>query len=82
MRFEVGDRVAWTSQSAGAWALKVGEVTEVIEAGTHPGRGDAFSQPGGARDHESYVVRASAEGRPKRRYWPRVSLLRPFKGAD
>lgn len=77
--FRIGDRVQWTSQSAGSGPVtKVGVVVEVLAAGVRPG---AIAQCGQARDHESYVVRASVVrtndkvmGMP-RRYWPLVGKL-------
>lgn len=32
--YEIGDNVAWVSQSQGTWTKKVGTVTQVIPAGT------------------------------------------------
>ena len=73
--FKVGDGVVWDSQAAGVWRVKCGEVVEVVPAGKYPVR---KVDGGFTRDHESYVVRASAVGRkgPARTYWPRVSALR------
>ena len=79
MTFRVGDRVEWTSQSGGRVATKCGSVVEVVPAGSSPKT--RVPQPGawgGARDHESYVVRGATLGdeRRKRAYWPLVSHLR------
>jgi hypothetical protein len=78
MTFKVGDRVEWTSQAAGIARTKIGAVIEVV-----PPNGDPKSklrEMGWSRDHESYVVRAVAQGRTSNAraatYWPRVSALR------
>ncbi len=80
--FQLGDRVKWWSAAGGGQADKVGEVVAIIRAGARP---DNISGVGLSRNHESYVVRASAtsddNGRGQvrtkrpRLYWPRVSKL-------
>jgi len=62
----VGDRVTWTSQSAGTVKTKTGEVVRVLQPGERPG----WKNQGASRDHVSYVVRVG-----RRLYWPRVSQL-------
>lgn len=79
MRFRIGrgrgDRVQWKSQAAGMHRIKVGEVVEVVPPHTAPSsRGDS----GMPRDHESYIVRAVANGRQTQQprcYWPRAVAL-------
>ena len=66
--FEVGDRVTWTSQSAGVTKAKAGAVSFVVQPGVRP----ALKNAGSARDHESYLVRSDSG----RLYWPRVAHLR------
>ena len=77
LKFEAGDSVTWTSKSAGFTRVKTGDITHVIPPGVPPPKmGTAMHLPGRARDHESYIVRAKAEGREGARwYWPRVSGL-------
>ena len=41
--YEVGDKVAWVSQSQGTWTKKVGTVTQVIPADTFLNRVVDFS---------------------------------------
>lgn len=73
---KIGDRVEWTSQSAGVTRTKIGEIVDVVPAGTIPQKRSAIN-PGFSRNHESYIVRAEAEGRKGTRvYWPRVSGLK------
>ena len=79
-KFNIGDTVEWTSQSAGTPRMKRGEVIEVVPAFTYPKPGGAMANPGSPRNHESYIVRARAihGGRlkgPYRRYWPLVKNL-------
>jgi len=80
MQLRVGDTVQWTSQSAGSTLTKVGEIIEVVPAAGRP-KSMSANRSGAPRDHESYVVLASAivdgKVRPRRRYWPRVSKLYP-----
>jgi hypothetical protein len=76
-QFQLGDRVYWTSQAAGYSRMKAGLVTQVIPRGKQP----KMRGIGMARDHESYVIRASVcDGQRKRTklYWPRVSQLKHF----
>ena len=68
----IGDRVTWTSQSAGTWTTKRGEVVQVVLIGDVP---HGISNPGRGRDHVSYVIRARSDGGQSKRYWPRVELL-------
>jgi len=75
-KFNLGAMVKWTSQAGGCTVDKVGEVLEVVPAGSYPDR-ERFlplykkSGIGLKRDHESYVVRVKGRGL----YWPRVSHL-------
>ena len=68
--FKVGDKVSWTSQSAGVTKTKTGVVVEVLPAGCKTGR--KFGAP---RDHESYLVKV---GRSEKLYWPRVCHLKKY----
>jgi hypothetical protein len=70
----IGDRVTWTSQSAGIVKTKVGEVVRVLQPGERPG----WKNQGASRDHVSYVVRATHG----KLYWPRVSQLQPCSGSE
>jgi hypothetical protein len=72
VKFSVGDKVTWESQSAGKWKEKVGVVERVIPKGE---RAKVYN-PGAPRDHESYQVKVGS-----RRYWPRVKLLMPWDGS-
>lgn len=69
--FQVGDRVRWTSQSAGVVRSKEGVVERVLAPGERPEKLSKAPMPGNARDHQSYVVRVAGRGL----YWPRASLL-------
>lgn len=71
--FSVGDRVQWTSQSAGYTSTKIGVVETIIPAGATPPKTSKSPQPGAARDHVSYLVRVKGKGL----YWPRVKHLSP-----
>lgn len=74
MSFKIGDKVSWTSQSAGITRVKHGEVIHIVPPGERP---PSMVGTGIARKHESYVVRAIADngsGR-SRLYWPHVSKL-------
>lgn len=73
----IGDRVTWTSQSAGTWTTKRGVIVSIVPPGTRPER---ISNPGCPRDHVSYVVRARLDGGQSKRYWPRVELLQEARG--
>jgi hypothetical protein len=77
MKFKVGDKVAWRSQSGGVWKEKHGEVIEVLPPNTwqsayHPGR---IMFDGGPRNHESYIVEVREGKRKPKLYWPVVSKL-------
>jgi hypothetical protein len=67
--FSVGDRVEWTSQSAGIVKHKEGDVVQVVPPGGYP---VGVRNPGMSRNHLSYVVRVKRRGL----YWPRASALR------
>ncbi len=69
--FGLGDKVIWTSQSAGSEKTKRGVVVLIVHRG---GRPSSVKNPGRPRDHESYVVEVKS-ARSSRVYWPRVSLL-------
>lgn len=72
MFFEVGDKVAWTSQAAGQSRTKIGVVIEVVPRGHRP----KLKGIGLRRNCESYLVKAHKEGETsERKYWPRVSKL-------
>lgn len=76
MTFQIGDKVKWTSSSCGSTKTKRGEIVEVLPPGRAPGTASANRYPGMPRDHESYLVRAVADGRRGARvYWPRVAAL-------
>lgn len=77
--FKVGDKVTWRSQSASVYSNKIGEVVEVIPAGVRP---KGIFGAGQSRGHESYIVKAIADTtmtKRSKRYWPRVSLLKPVR---
>lgn len=65
---KVGDRVAWTSQSAGRSKAKRGTVVEIVLPGERPN----IKGVGWGRDHVSYLVREDSG----RLYWPRVAHLK------
>lgn len=80
MSYFIGDKVTWSSQSAGFYKNKVGVVVALVPSrqSVNPVLASAgirgrIKNPGAARDHMSYVVRS--EGRL---YWPRVNQLRPL----
>jgi hypothetical protein len=60
--YELGDKVAWVSQSQGTWTKKVGTVTQVIPADTFLNRVVNFSY---YRKHFSLRVDFAATGRRK-----------------
>ena len=75
-KFKRGDKVTWTSESGSFKKIKIGVVIEVVRVGGIPDMKDTGMQ----RDHESYFVLAHHKGKTvKRKYWPRVSQLRPAK---
>ncbi len=69
--FSVGEPVRWTSQSAGITRTKTGKIADRIPSGMRP---KTIRNPGAARDHVSYLVRADNG----RLYWPRVAHLEPY----
>jgi hypothetical protein len=74
---KIGDKVQWTSQSAGYSKTKSGVIVAIVPIGYPPQASlldnyELKSVPGMCRDHESYLV---AVGKSKRLYWPRVSNL-------
>lgn len=73
MQFKLGDRVRWTSQSAGFSVEKIGEIIEVVPAKASPQT--KLDRPGMGRDHESYVVRAKKPNGRSAKYWPKVKYL-------
>jgi len=78
IKFELGDRVTWSSQAAGVTRTKEGTVIEVVPPNRSPKLG---SRDGMVRNHESYTVRAVAIRNSNRRtkvYWPRVGHLEPL----
>ena len=80
MKFNIGDKVKWSSQAQGFRREKQGEVVEVVAAGQRPNR-ERFdslfrgSGCGWGRKHESYVVNAGHPARAPKYYWPVESLL-------
>ena len=83
---KVGDRVEWTSQSAGFRTPKRGVIVAVVPADVKPERcvpdGYRCGSPSGfgmMRGHESYLVKVDGKGR--RLYWPRVRHLNTSNGA-
>lgn len=93
MRFKVGDKVKWWSQSSGWGGLKIGEIVLVVPEDRSPSPNllredfpdcsiNAMKNPGMGRDHESYIVRVPSGTKAKDKlYWPRVSkleLVHPF----
>lgn len=75
MTFKIGDRVEWTSQSAGCTRTKAGVVECVLDPREEPGPMSKNRNPGMVRDHVSYLVRVKGRGL----YWPRVKALRPVR---
>ena len=78
---KIGDRVEWTSQSAGCKTTKRGLIVETVPAGTPPETcvpdGFRCGSPSGfgiRRNHESYLIKVDGKGRGL--YWPRVAHLR------
>ena len=55
---KLGDKVTWTSQSAGIVRTKIGIVVDVVPPHATPPK---IKNPGKPREHESYVIRASAQ---------------------
>ena len=73
-KFKRGDKVTWTSEAGSCKKIKIGVVIDVVRVGCIPNMKDIGRQ----RDHESYLVLAHHKGKTsKRKYWPRVSQLRP-----
>lgn len=74
MNLNIGDKVRWRSQAGSVWRTKEGTVIAVVPAGERP---KEVSGCGYARDHVSYVIKATADnGSPRqRKYWPIVSKL-------
>lgn len=75
-KFERGDLVTWTSQSAGSVKTKTGIVMDVIPAGSNRVK-DCIPNCGIPRNHVSYLVSVSGK-----LYWPLVKLLRPYDVTD
>lgn len=87
-KIRVGDRVSWSSSSAGFSKLKEGDVVLVVPSGEHPSsltkfeslkrnhRKQRYFLWGKPRNHESYIVsvRSGQKAKPSL-YWPRVSAL-------
>lgn len=75
MKFSVGDKVYWKSQSQGYTKVKEGMVVEVVAEGDRPNQWlfhDLYKGIGcgRSRDHESYVVKVKSK-----HYWPLVAHL-------
>lgn len=85
-QFKLGDKVSWSSQSAGSTTTKTGEIVLVVPPLTncklyvnHNLHADQYTSAvdgHGYREHESYVV-AVPQGRKARPklYWPLVKKL-------
>lgn len=77
MKFKVGDKVIWVSQSSGYINEKIGVVTKIVPAGSSFGPYVVKGHLGAIfRDHESYLIQV---GRSKWRYWPLVRYLKIHK---
>lgn len=76
---KVGDKVIWNSHAQGAWTQKAGTVVAVVPPHTRvQSLVPQVRDPGGPRDHESYVVNVptpSGKGIGTF-YWPRVNNLK------
>lgn len=70
--FRAGDMVEWSSQANGRRITKRGQVVEVVPPGVRPPSRSKHRDPGGARDHQSYLVHVPKRGE----YWPVVNRLR------
>lgn len=85
----VGDKVTWTSTSAGYTRTKTGVIEQVVRSGDLPDRtrfvalyrGPGVGMP---RDHESYVVRVpgKTEKSQGKLYWPRANQLKSADEGD
>lgn|ERR1019366_7755382 len=73
-KFQVGDRVLWSSQSAGSWKEKVGVIVYKVLSGERPSIGAARIMPelthATSRTGDSYIVRLDGD---------RYDHKRPFK---
>lgn len=82
MVFKEGQKVSWTSQSAGFVKTKTGTVEQVVPVGAYPDRErfEALYRTSGVgirRDHVSYVVGVPGKTAKSavKYYWPRVKHL-------
>jgi hypothetical protein len=85
-KFNLGDRVKWSSQANGVRKEKTGTVVEVVPIRGRPNRDrflSLYTGPGVGcgRDHESYVIQIEKTGKQcvNKYYWPRVSALNPVE---
>lgn len=90
MKFRVGNRVKWSSQSQGFAKKKVGKIILLVPAGEDPAklinsRIDLSKYAtdmrfGGARLHDSYLVEVPRRGEKRNQkpalYFPRVCQLK------
>lgn len=78
--FKKGDFVTWTSQAGSYEKTKTGQIVAVVAPGIPPKRcvpsGFDLRNPGGPRNHESYLVQV---GRQINLYWPLVKKLEKAK---
>lgn len=80
LKFKLGDKVKWQSQSGGFWKEKRGTIVEVVGIGSRPRHAIYGGTTGMGRIYESYVVELEREpkGAAKlkpRYYWPVVNAL-------
>ena len=87
---DVGDKVAWKSQSGGFETEKTGVIEAIVPAGVFAShcipegfRCNSKSGYGSYRDHQSYLVRVFGRDSlgnrtygSKRLYWPKASYLK------
>jgi hypothetical protein len=80
MKFKLGDKVKWSSQSQGFRRDKQGVVVQVVGILERPNH-EQFQTLyrgcgcGYGRTHESYVVNTAQPNRAPKYYWPVASLL-------
>lgn len=73
MKFQIGERVTWTSQAGGHYKTKTGEIIALIEPGNVPYIYIRFrGGPSSPRKEVSYIVHANGQN-----YWPLVKNLQP-----
>ena len=83
-KFEIGQKVCWSSQALGYTTTKVGLIETVVPAGVAPRALNIdATNDGMPRDHESYLVRVptpAGKGKGKL-YWPKVANLAKAKAS-